>query len=109
MTARAATSSPTRLFVYGSLAPGRPNEHVLADLTGTWEPATATGRLVHQGWGAALGYPALVTDPDAGTGATELVSGMLLTCAALDERWDRLDEFEGRRLRPGFDDRDHGQ
>jgi gamma-glutamylcyclotransferase (GGCT)/AIG2-like uncharacterized protein YtfP len=28
-----------RLFVYGTLAPGRPNEHVLADLGGTWEPA----------------------------------------------------------------------
>ena len=28
-----------RLFVYGTLAPGRANAHVLADIPGTWEPA----------------------------------------------------------------------
>ncbi len=29
-----------RLFIYGTLAPGRPNEHVLAEVPGAWEPAT---------------------------------------------------------------------
>ncbi|MGH3347194.1 MAG: gamma-glutamylcyclotransferase family protein, partial [Nocardioides sp.] len=53
---------PPRLFAYGSLAPGRPNAHILDDLAGTWEPATTTGHLVHDDWGAALGYPALVLD-----------------------------------------------
>jgi len=82
---------PSRLFAYGTLAPGRPNAHLLADAPGTWEPATTTGRLVQDGWGAKLGYPALVLDPDA----TEVVSGMLLTSDALGDRWDNLDEFEG--------------
>lgn len=41
-----------RLFVYGTLAPGRPNEHVLANLPGEWEPATVNGRLLQAGWGA---------------------------------------------------------
>ena len=94
MTADTGRRGADRLFVYGTLAPGRPNAHVLADLTGTWEPATTTGCLVHEGWGAALGYPALVIEPDADPDA-ELVSGMLLTSADLDEHWERLDAFEG--------------
>ena len=28
----------TRLFVYGSLQPGGPNEHVLAETGGDWQP-----------------------------------------------------------------------
>jgi gamma-glutamylcyclotransferase (GGCT)/AIG2-like uncharacterized protein YtfP len=43
------------LFVYGTLAPGRPNEHVLADVPGTWKAAIVTGTLRQQGWGAGLG------------------------------------------------------
>jgi gamma-glutamylcyclotransferase (GGCT)/AIG2-like uncharacterized protein YtfP len=84
-------ASPARLFAYGTLAPGRPNAHVLANVPGTWEPATTTGRLVQDGGGAALGYPALVVDHDT----TEVVSGMLLTSSDLDAHWDALDEFEG--------------
>lgn len=38
-----------RLFVYGSLAPGRPNEHILAAIPGTWEPASVSGRLREEG------------------------------------------------------------
>ena len=44
-----------RLFVYGSLAPGRPNAHVLAEVPGSWEPASVKGRLRAEGgawrWG----------------------------------------------------------
>jgi gamma-glutamylcyclotransferase (GGCT)/AIG2-like uncharacterized protein YtfP len=35
-----------RLFVYGTLAPGRPNEHVFAEIPGRWEAATVKGKLV---------------------------------------------------------------
>ena len=82
---------PLRFFAYGTLAPGRPNEHVLDDVPRTWEPATTTGHLVQDGWGAALGYPSLLVDE----AATDVVSGMLLSSDALEERWARLDEFEG--------------
>jgi len=34
-----------QLFVYGNLAPDRPNEHVLGEIGGTWEAGTVTGRL----------------------------------------------------------------
>ena len=79
-----------RLFVYGTLAPGGPNAHVLADLSGTWEPAMVRGRLLEQGWGAELGFPGLVVDE---RGAD--VAGMLFRSPQLAARWRRLDAFEG--------------
>jgi gamma-glutamylcyclotransferase (GGCT)/AIG2-like uncharacterized protein YtfP len=79
-----------RLFVYGSLAPGRDNAHVLADVPGTWEPAVATGTLRAQGWGAALGFPGIVLDPQGGE-----VRGLVFTSDELKRHWARLDAFEG--------------
>lgn len=79
-----------RLFVYGTLAPGRENAHVLAPVAGTWEPASLTGRLFAEGWGAAAGYPGLVLDPDG-----DRVDGHLFTSDTLGSHWARLDAFEG--------------
>jgi gamma-glutamylcyclotransferase (GGCT)/AIG2-like uncharacterized protein YtfP len=79
-----------RLFVYGTLAPGRPNEHILAGVPGEWEPATVTGTLLREGWGAAAGYPGIVLGEHGGE-----VNGFLFTSESLAEHWARLDEFEG--------------
>ncbi|UUZ57954.1 gamma-glutamylcyclotransferase family protein [Nocardioides sp. B-3] len=79
-----------RLFVYGTLAPGRPNEHVLEDIEGHWESATVRGRLVEEGWGFEHGYAALELDDDAAE-----VAGLLFVSEHLEEHWARLDEFEG--------------
>jgi gamma-glutamylcyclotransferase (GGCT)/AIG2-like uncharacterized protein YtfP len=79
-----------RLFVYGSLAPGRSNAHVLADVPGHWEPASVKGTLRQQGWGAAIGYPGIVLDDAASD-----VRGFLFTSDLLEEHWSRLDDFEG--------------
>lgn len=79
-----------RLFVYGTLAPGRSNAHVLAGLPGTWEPASVTGRLYAEGWGAAAGYPGLVLDAAGGE-----VQGFLFSSEQLPAHWARLDDFEG--------------
>jgi gamma-glutamylcyclotransferase (GGCT)/AIG2-like uncharacterized protein YtfP len=79
-----------RLFVYGTLAPGRPNEHVLAKLEGKWEPATVIGRLFPEGWGAAAGYPGIVLDEHGSE-----VEGLLFSSETLGDHWNRLDEFEG--------------
>ena len=79
-----------RLFVYGTLAPGRPNAHVLAAVPGEWEPATVTGTLHPEGWGAAAGYPGIVLDQRGGE-----VEGLLFSAESLAEHWDRLDAFEG--------------
>jgi gamma-glutamylcyclotransferase (GGCT)/AIG2-like uncharacterized protein YtfP len=79
-----------RLFVYGSLAPGRPNEHVLAAIGGSWEVASATGTLRQEGWGACIGYPGIQLD-EAGSE----VRGFLFTSENLAEHWAALDKFEG--------------
>jgi gamma-glutamylcyclotransferase (GGCT)/AIG2-like uncharacterized protein YtfP len=79
-----------RLFVYGTLAPGRPNEHVLAGVPGEWDAATVAGTLHQEGWGAAAGYPGIVLDESGGQ-----VEGLLFTSESLAEHWARLDEFEG--------------
>jgi gamma-glutamylcyclotransferase (GGCT)/AIG2-like uncharacterized protein YtfP len=79
-----------RLFVYGTLAPGRPNEQVLAEVPGKWEPATVIGTLLQEGWGAAVGYPGIVLDKDGVE-----VKGLLFSSKSLAEHWTRLDEFEG--------------
>ena len=79
-----------RLFIYGTLAPGRPNEHVLAEVRGTWEPATVKGKLLPEGWGAAVGYPGIVLDELGGE-----VHGFIFNSEELSAQWARLDEFEG--------------
>ncbi len=45
------------LAVYGTLAPGRPNHHVVAPLGGEWTEGLIEGELLPVGWGADLGYP----------------------------------------------------
>jgi gamma-glutamylcyclotransferase (GGCT)/AIG2-like uncharacterized protein YtfP len=82
-----------RLATYGSLAPGRVNHHHVAGLGGRWFPGQLHGRLEAVGWGAALGYPALVLDP-----AGPAVDVEVLESADLPAHWSRLDEFEG----PGY-------
>jgi len=78
------------LFVYGTLAPGKPNAHVLANVPGSWEPATVNGRLYQEGWGAAAGYPGIVLDEQG-----DEVHGLVFTSSELPAHWLRLDEFEG--------------
>jgi len=79
-----------RLFVYGTLAPGKPNERVLRGVDGSWEEASVRGTLHPEGWGAALGYPGVVLHEDG-----DEVPGLLFTSSRLGEHWDRLDAFEG--------------
>jgi len=80
-----------RLFVYGTLAPGRPNEHVLSEIGGSWEEATVTGTLRQEGWGAAMGYPGIVLDQHG-----DDIQGFLFSSEKLSDHWARLDEFEGK-------------
>jgi gamma-glutamylcyclotransferase (GGCT)/AIG2-like uncharacterized protein YtfP len=79
-----------RLFVYGTLAPGRANEHVLAEVPGSWEPATVRGTLLQEGWGATAGYPGIVLD-----GSGNEVHGFIFSSEELAAHWARLDDFEG--------------
>jgi gamma-glutamylcyclotransferase (GGCT)/AIG2-like uncharacterized protein YtfP len=83
-----------RLATYGTLGPGKPNHHQLANLTGRWLKGTVRGRLVAEGWGAAMGFPALVLDPE---GAAVEVD--VLESPDLPSEWARLDAFEGAEYR----------
>ena len=83
-----------RLATYGTLAPGRPNHHQLADLQGRWLTGMVRGALVNRGWGADLGYPALI--PSAEGDEIEI---HLFLSPDLPEHWDRLDAFEGNAYR----------
>lgn len=88
-----SVSAGHRLVVYGTLAPGRPNHGQLAGLDGRWSRGQLRGRLVDAGWGASLGYPALVLDPHA-----DVIDVQVFESADLPPHWSRLDEFEG----PGY-------
>ena len=79
-----------KLFVYGTLGPGQPNEHWLTKIGGDFEKASVRGRLFPEGWGATLGYPALVIDPEG-----EEVHGHVFTSPHLPDHWSELDDFEG--------------
>lgn len=79
-----------RLFVYGTLGPGRANEEVVGRIGGEWLPASVRGRLVLEGWAAEEGYPGMVLDEEG-----EEVAGLLFVSEALPEHWGRLDAFEG--------------
>ena len=78
------------LATYGTLAPGKPNHHQLAALEGHWVKGRVRGHLVDKGWGAAMGYPALIPADDGDDVAVDLF------CSAdLPQHWGRLDGFEG--------------
>jgi gamma-glutamylcyclotransferase (GGCT)/AIG2-like uncharacterized protein YtfP len=79
-----------RLFVYGTLAPGRPSEYLLNEIGGSWEHATVTGTLRQEGWGATMGYPGIILGEYG-----EEVEGFLFSSEKLSDHWARLDEFEG--------------
>lgn len=79
-----------RLATYGTLAPGRPNHHQLDGLDGRWFAGHLHGRLLDAGWGATLGYPALVLDQDG-----DRVDVQVFESADLPAHWSRLDDFEG--------------
>lgn len=79
-----------KLFVYGTLGLGRPNEHILNDIGGTWETASVKGILKDKGWGSDMGFPGLELDESG-----EEIKGFVFTSENLGEHWASLDEFEG--------------
>lgn len=78
------------LFVYGTLAPNKPNAHILEAIGGTWSKGSVKGWLKEAGWGAELGFPGLTLSPDGQT-----IDGYIFSSEQLDSLWNSLDEFEG--------------
>jgi gamma-glutamylcyclotransferase (GGCT)/AIG2-like uncharacterized protein YtfP len=79
-----------KFFVYGTLCPGRPNAHILENISGSFEQGEVKGHLYEKGWGAEIGYPGIVLDSNG-----ESVSGYVFTSEHLSVHWQSLDEFEG--------------
>jgi gamma-glutamylcyclotransferase (GGCT)/AIG2-like uncharacterized protein YtfP len=73
------------LVVYGTLAPGRENHHLLAALAGEWSEVTIEGEL-----GSWEGYPIF----RCVAGGPE-VPAWLLRSPELPDHYARLDRFEG--------------
>lgn len=78
------------LFVYGTLAPGQPNEHILGQINGHWQRAKVMGTLHEEGWGAEMGFPGIKLSKEGGQ-----VDGWVFSSDELGRHWDRLDAFEG--------------
>ena len=78
-----------RLFVYGSLAPGEPNERFLKRIQGLWQEGNIFGTVINPEWRIAGGYPGLKLD-----NPTNLVEGKVFSSSQLKELWEELDEFE---------------
>ncbi len=83
-----------KLFIYGTLAPGRSNEHKLSDIDGIWEEGIVKGVLHQEGWGSDLGFPGIILDENANE-----IKGFLFTSKELYKKLDELDSFEGEEYR----------
>ena len=84
-------SASIKLAVYGSLGPGRENEHVMTAIGGVWRNGyTMPGVRLDSGWGAAIGYPGIVWK----IGPSD-VEAFVFDSEALPAHWAKLDDFEG--------------
>ena len=87
-------ASNQTLAVYGTLAPGQPNHHVVAPLGGEWTGGFVEGDLLPVGWGAAVGYPAFRPRGDGDAVPVRILHSPMLAAA-----WPALDRFEGVEYR----------
>lgn len=79
-----------KLFVYGTLGPGRPNEHILKKIGGTWKKGFVRGRLFKEGWGSEMGFPGIRLEEKV-----ETIQGFVFYSNKLGDCWAVLDKFEG--------------
>lgn len=78
-----------KLFVYGTLGPGRPNEHILKKIGGTWKKGFVWGKLFKEGWGAEMGFPGIRLEEKVG-----MIKGHVFYSNNLGQHWAELNKFE---------------
>ncbi len=84
------------LVVYGTLAPGRSNHHIVAHIKGEWRPAIIKGKVEFRDTGPTKGYPAfshIVSGPAA------TIESFVFSSSELVNYWPMLDAFEGEGYR----------
>ncbi len=76
----------------GTLAPNRPNHHIVEDIQGKWLQGIIKGKLENKGWGADLGHYGFrhFTENEQ-----QNINVHILYSDYLIDHWKRLDEFEG--------------
>ncbi len=84
----------TGLFVYGSLQPGKENAFRLERIGGQWIKGSIRGTLLDRGWGAGIGFPAVIIGDEG-----QEISGYLFRSEGLEAAWPELDDFEGADYR----------
>ncbi|MDJ1501120.1 gamma-glutamylcyclotransferase family protein [Xanthocytophaga agilis] len=84
------------LIVYGTLAPDKPNHHVVQHIQGRWQKGTIRGKLYNEGWGAVQGYPGF---KHVGIEEQQEINVYVLSSDELVTNWAVLDEFEGEEYR----------
>lgn len=81
---------PTRkLVVYGTLAPGQPNHHVIAGIAGSWFDCVVRGSVRLE-----RGLPVFAWNPSGPE-----VRAQLFVSADLPKSWSQIDDFEGSAYR----------
>jgi len=81
---------PDSLFVYGTLKPGEPMDHLLESIGGTWKKGTVRGRFIWADEIPGFPYPGVILDDGYDT-----VDGYLFRSENLSNHWDDLDRYEG--------------
>ena len=80
------------LIIYGTLAPNKPNHSKIEHIKGKWIQGIIKGKLVKEGWGAALGYFGF---KHASIEEQEIIEAHVLISDELADNWTYLDAFEG--------------
>lgn len=81
----------TTLIIYGSLAPGETNHHIISHINGIWLKAFIKGKIIDNGWSTRTGYPEFQRIDDS----SERVEVLAFISEDLEKYWDYIDEFEG--------------
>lgn len=79
------------LFVYGTLAPGEENAHIMDGMVGEWRKASVRGMRHNKGWGVDKGHPGFIPDENG-----DIINGLVFVSDELPAHWERLDKFEGK-------------
>lgn len=82
----------TSLIIYGSLAPGESNHHIISHIPGNWQKATITGYIEDNGWSNRSGYPRFIEKQDV---KQQKYSVHVFTSDRLPAYWEEIDAFEG--------------